>query len=105
MEETGTPASDRPSNRFSSRRVKLFVAVVLLAAAGAAVWWFMTRNRVSTDDAYARADSAQVSGRVPGTVLRVLVDNDFWAEAGQVLAALDPADYRVADDRVSWWPE
>ncbi len=57
------------------------------------------RNLVSTDDAYARADSAQISSRVPGTVIQVLVDNDYHVDAGQELLELDPSDYKVAVDR------
>ena len=57
------------------------------------------RNYATTDDAYARADSAMVSVRVPGTILKVLVDNDFAVQTGQTLIELDPADYKVAVDR------
>ena len=57
------------------------------------------RNYVTTDDAYARADSAMVSARVPGTIISVLVDNDFAVQTGMPLVELDPADYRVAVNR------
>ena len=40
-----------------------------------------------------------VSARVPGTILRVLVDNDFAVQTGEALIELDPADYKVAVDR------
>ena len=40
-----------------------------------------------------------VSARVPGTILKVLVDNDFAVQTGQPLIELDPADYKVAVDR------
>jgi len=57
------------------------------------------RNHVSTENAYVKADSAQLSSRVPGTVLRVFVENDFPVESGQVLLELDPADYRAAAEK------
>jgi membrane fusion protein (multidrug efflux system) len=66
---------------------------LLFAAAGSAYWLFFEYNRVSTDDAYARADSAQISSRVSGTIQRVLVDNDDFANVGQTLVELDPAVY------------
>jgi membrane fusion protein (multidrug efflux system) len=72
------------------------LAVVLLAAAGFCYWWFFKHNRVSTEDAYCKADSAQISGRVPGTVQRVLVDNDYFVQAGQTLVKLDPAVYQTS---------
>jgi membrane fusion protein (multidrug efflux system) len=57
---------------------------------------FSKYNRVSTGDAYAKADSSQVSGRVPGTVLRVPVDNDDSVRVGQTLVELDPAVYKTS---------
>jgi membrane fusion protein (multidrug efflux system) len=54
------------------------------------------RYRVTTDDAYVHADSAQISTRVDGTVLEVMVDNDFPVERGRVLLQLDPRDFEVA---------
>lgn len=69
------------------------LAVVVVLAVGAGIYWFSTRHRVSTDNAYVKADSAAVSCRVSGTVSRVLVENDVPVEAGQVLLELDPRDY------------
>ena len=99
MDEPATPVSDRANSRFNPRRAGLLLVALLFVVVAAATWWILTRNHVSTDDAYARADSAQISCRVPGTVLRVQVENDNWADTGQVLAELDPADYRVAAER------
>ena len=76
--------------------VGLGLLAVILAAAGVAYWWFFEHNRVSTDDAYARADSAQVSSRVSGTIQKLLVDNDDFVNAGQTLVELDPAVYTAA---------
>jgi len=84
-------------NRFGKKKnAALGFLAVILAAAGAAYWWFFEYNRVSTDDAYAKADSSQISGRVPGTVLRVPVENDYLARVGQTLVELDPAVYETS---------
>jgi membrane fusion protein (multidrug efflux system) len=72
------------------------LGVVLLAAAIALYWFFVLRHRVTTDDAYVHADSAQISSRVDGTVIEVMVENDFQVERGQVLLQLDRRDYQVA---------
>jgi membrane fusion protein (multidrug efflux system) len=90
-------AKSDTENRFGKKKiVGLGLLVVILAAAGAAYWWFFEYNRVSTEDAYAKADSAQISSRVPGTILRVLVDNDNFVRPGQTLLELDPAVYKTA---------
>ena len=92
----GEPQSES-KNRFGKKKiVALGLLVVMVAAAGAACWWFFEHNRVSTEDAYAMADSAQISSRVSGTVSRVLVHNDYFVKPGQTLLELDPAVYQTA---------
>lgn len=76
-------------------RVLILLGLTVLCAA-AAYWWLGLRDTVSTDNAYVMADSARISSRVPGTVLRVLVENDHPVEVGQLLVELDQSDYRVA---------
>lgn len=78
---------------------KVLVVCVVLAGLGSLYWWFFMRHRVSTDNAYVKADSAQISARVPGTVVAVHVENDDSVEKGQVLLELDPRDYSLAVDR------
>ena len=91
---------ERPNNSDKARRIKIGAFIVLIVAVAAIIyWWFFMRNYVTTDDAYAKADSAMLSVRVPGTILKVLVDNDFAVQTGQPLIELDPADYKVAVDK------
>jgi membrane fusion protein (multidrug efflux system) len=88
-----------PKNNMRNRLKKLKwvgFGIVVVAAALALYWLFVLRYRVTTDDAYVHADSAQISSRVDGTVIEVMVDNDFPVEQGQVLLQLDPRDYQVA---------
>lgn len=90
----------RSGNMVQDHHVRWLILIVLtLALAGVLYWWHFLRNRVSTDNAYARADTAQISSRIPGTVLRVLVDNDYPVESGQVLLELDPGDYGALLDK------
>lgn len=77
----------------------LLGAVLVGTALISAYWWFFMRNRVTTDDAYVKADSATVSTRVPGTITRLLVDNDEFVAKGTVLLELDPADYQAEADK------
>jgi membrane fusion protein, multidrug efflux system len=89
-----------PDPRAKAGKIRTAALIVLiLAVAGFLYWWFFKRNFVSTDDAYARADSAQISTRVSGTILRIHVDNDYNIATGQTLIELDPADYQIAVNR------
>ncbi len=98
MVENGMPAAERANNkRIQGHYVRWVVlGMITFLLLGSGYWWEFMRNRVSTDNAYVKADSAQLSSRTPGTVLRVFVENDFPVENGQVLLELDPADYKVA---------
>jgi len=61
-------------------------------------WWYFMRGRVSTEDAYVKADSASISSRVDGTVVLVRVNNDTQVAQGDVLVELDPRDYQATVD-------
>lgn len=93
-----SPSPQAHPKRGKNKKVKwswlLGTALLGIALIGA-YWWFFMRNRVSTDDAYVKADSAVVSTRVPGTIQRLLVDNDDYVARGAVLFELDPADYQT----------
>jgi membrane fusion protein (multidrug efflux system) len=101
MTTTPMPATEPPNNRrIQGHHLKWFaIGLGTFLLLGTAYWWSFMRHRVSTDNAFVKADSAQVGSRVPGTVIRVFVENDFPVETGQVLIELDPADYRVALER------
>jgi len=52
-------------------------------------------NTVSTDDAYVNGHVTFVPPRVPGQVIRVLVDDNARVKAGDLLVELDPEPYQV----------
>lgn len=100
MAEIEGKKAEEPGRKSGNRGFQSIAVILVLSAfATGAMWWFVTRNRVKTDDAYVRADSAQIAGRVAGTVVKVLVDNDTPVKEGDILVELDPTDYRVAVDK------
>jgi len=66
---------------------------------GVGAWFYLTRNRESTDDAQVDAHVTPVAARVGGTVLRVPVADNQPVEAGAVLVEIDPREYQIALDR------
>jgi len=79
----------------------------LLLAAGAALllaailvlgipWITQTLNTVSTDDAFVNGHVTFVAPRVPGQVLRVLVDDNNSVHRGDRLVELDKEPYETA---------
>jgi membrane fusion protein (multidrug efflux system) len=83
----------------TTMRVRILVGVVLLAAIGAGVWWWIAAGRESTDDAQVDAHITPIAARVGGTVLHVPVEANQEVEAGAVLVEIDKRDYEVALDR------
>lgn len=80
------------------RRRALFIVITLFVVFGAAiaVYWFMHRNLVSTDDAFIQADVVHIAPRIPGTVTKVYVNDNDRVKEGQLLVQLDPTDYEAA---------
>src|SRR2546430_10167235 len=74
-------------------RVGLGLAVVAVAAL---LWWLHARKFEDTDDAQVDGYITAVSSRVPGTVVRVLVEDNQAVKKGDLLVELDTADLEVA---------
>jgi membrane fusion protein (multidrug efflux system) len=80
----------------ASRRrgiIAVVVAVLVLVAIG--LWWHSTYSE-DTDDAQINGHLIQVSARIAGQVAKVDVEENQVVKAGDVIAELDPSDYKVA---------
>ena len=58
-------------------------------------WVTRALNTVSTDDAYVNSHVTFVAPRVVGQVSKVLVDDNYYVNKGEVLVELDSEPYRV----------
>jgi membrane fusion protein (multidrug efflux system) len=80
-------------------RVLLLVAVpFLFVLIGGAVWLHGGRT-VGTEDAYVKADLAQIAPEVAGRVVEVLVRDHEAVKPGMPLVKLDPEPFRLALDK------
>ncbi|WP_182285876.1 HlyD family efflux transporter periplasmic adaptor subunit [Comamonas testosteroni] len=99
MTENASSVSATPAAR-EQRRNRLLAglagAVLLAGAAAGAYWWLHASHFVSTDNAYAAAEVAQVTPSIGGTVLEVLVRDTQAVKQGDVLVRIDPTDARLA---------
>src|SRR5262249_26527766 len=89
----GKPAARRP--------LWMWIAggVVVVLAAFEGVPWVVTASRtVSTDDAYVNGHVTFVAARVPGHVVRVLVDDNNRVHKGDLLVQIDKEPYQVKVD-------
>jgi len=85
------------AKRHSIKNIRIGAVIV---AVGVVVWactglMFRSANE-STNDAYVTADFTLVAPRVAGQISEVLVDDNQWVKAGQLLIRIDDRDFRAA---------
>ena len=82
-----------------AKRKRLFTILALVVVVGVvlwAIWFFLTQaGRVSTENAYVGADTAQVTPLIAAPVAEVRVANTQSVKKGDILVVLDPADARI----------
>ena len=76
-------------------------AKILLAIIGLLLLWYLWADRItpSTNQGRVQAWVIPVSPKVSGKVKEVLVDQDQFVEAGDLLAVVDPKKYELAVER------
>ena len=89
--------SEAPVDTRKKVRTRLAVGLGLgaLALVGL-LWWLHARKFEDTDDAQVDGYISSISPRVPGTVVRVLVEDNQSVHPGDLLVELDTADLEVA---------
>ena len=89
-----------PVNPQAGRRNRLLLILALVVVAGGLIyfvyWQLVASRHVETDNAYVQAGSVQVTALVAGPLVQAPVYETLPVKAGQVLAVIDPADYRLA---------
>lgn len=84
------------------RRMRAAMIVGGAVAVVAVTWYYLnSRGYESTDNAFIEGNIVQVSPRVPGQVVRVLVTDNQHVNRGDLIAEIDARDYdaRLAEAR------
>jgi membrane fusion protein (multidrug efflux system) len=79
----------------------IFLAVLLVVAIGAFIYWWSGRNFIDTDDAYTDGRAVSIAPRVAGQVVALDVNDNEPLKKGQVIVQLDPRDYQAAVDKAA----
>lgn len=82
--------------RRNKRLLALGGVVVVVAAATTAYWTLYASHFVSTDNAYAAVEVAQVTPAIAGTIAEVKVKDTQAVKQGEVLVMIDPTDAQLA---------
>ncbi len=73
----------------------LIPLLALAAVAGGSAWLVGRWGLVETDNAQVQGHLTEISSRIPGSIVRVLVDNNQEVKAGQPLLQLDDRDAKA----------
>ncbi|EPW7975401.1 HlyD family secretion protein [Cronobacter turicensis] len=73
--------------------------VVIIMVIGAIIWWFMTRNLETTDDAFIDGDAVTVAPKVSGYVTELRVKDNQRVKKGDLLVVIDPRDATAQRDQ------
>ncbi len=82
------------SGRGLRRALMAFVILLLLVAAGAYYFIYLAPYE-STDDAFIEGHVTAVAPQIAGRVIKLLVKDNQFVKAGDLLLQLDPRDYAV----------
>ena len=92
-----TPAASRTNEPRRNRLLLALGGVVGTAAVLSAAYWYLYGSHfVSTDNAYAAVEVAQVTPSVGGTISEVRVTDTQSVKKGDVLVVIDPTDAKLA---------
>ncbi len=98
MSELTAQTQDRSA--ITQRRNKLLLgfggALAVVALLLAAYWIFYGSHFVSTDNAYAAVEVAQVTPAVSGTIAEVRVKDTQPVKKGDILVVIDPTDAKLS---------
>src|SRR6266849_4764054 len=94
------PASEKDlrwkqASRNPRFRLALIVGGIVLLVAGFFLWRYLG-SYGSTDDAQIDGHLNAISARVSGHVMKLLVNDNQFVEAGTPLVEIDPKDYEIA---------
>lgn len=93
------PSDDLNENKSKHRKKLLagFAGLILLIAGGSSAYWILYASHfVSTDNAYAAVEIAQVTPSVGGTISEVLVRDTQAIKKGDILVRIDQTDAKLA---------
>ncbi len=80
----------------SGKSMIILIGLSAVAILGGALWWLHVSQYEQTDDAMLEGHVHPISAKVGGTIEQVLVEDNAQVQQGQLLAVIDPKDYKVA---------
>jgi membrane fusion protein (multidrug efflux system) len=87
---------EKPKSKWPLVILAVLAVLVVIAVV---VFWFLTRNQESTDDAYTEGNAVAIAPKVSGYVIERSIDDNSFVHAGDLMLRIDPRDYINARDQ------
>jgi len=85
---------DKGEDKPRSKKPLIIIGIVVLVIAVAAfIVWFLTRNQVSTDDAYTDGNTVTMAPKISGYVDALYINDNMHIQKGELLLRIDQRDY------------
>jgi membrane fusion protein (multidrug efflux system) len=101
VQQDTAPRSSEATRRRANRARWVLLLIFLAGAAIGVGYWYLTKDQVSTDDAYTDGRAVTVAPQVSGTIVRLDVTDNQKVKAGDVLAEIDPRAFQAARDQAA----
>jgi len=100
-DEGGDQDKDKDGDKKPKSRkpIIILIVVAVIVIIVALIFWLMTRNQESTDDAYTEGNAVSIAPKVSGYVVENRINDNVIVHAGDLLLKIDPRDYIVARDQ------
>ena len=95
-DKDGDDGQKKPKNR---KPIIILVVIAVIAIVAGLIFWLLTRNQESTDDAYTEGNAVSIAPMVSGYVVDNRINDNVFVHAGDLLLKIDPRDYIVARDQ------
>jgi membrane fusion protein (multidrug efflux system) len=97
MEEQNIEHQTAEKTKKPSKKIKRKIAFILLVILAIFAVFYLVKEMqyVSTDDAYVETTTVNVAPKVSGEILEVYVTDNQKVNAGDLVAIIDDADYKV----------
>ena len=92
----GDDGHNKPKSRLP---INILIVIALILLVVALIFWLITRNQESTDDAYTEGNAISIAPKVSGYVVDNRINDNVFVHAGDLLLKIDPRDYIVARDQ------
>jgi membrane fusion protein, multidrug efflux system len=86
--------NDHGVGKQKNRRAFLILGIAIFAfILIALIYWFLTRNEISTDDAFTDGNAIIIAPQINGIVKNLFVNDNGHVQQGQTLLEIDQRDY------------